>query len=137
VSDDVLQNVETIANISGDQLSISFRKNISGIHQRLGEVALKRDEDLEVDVTGWVSTAVERAASLEGKVSSLDRSLRQQEEVIRKLNQQLDDLVKAKREHEDALLGKFKELLNAKKLKIRDQQRLLATARVDSSTGNL
>jgi hypothetical protein len=44
-------------------------------------------------------------------------------------------LIRAKEEHEDALLHKFAELLNAKKLKIRDQQRLLATAKVDAEKG--
>lgn len=50
-----------------------------------------------------------------------------------KLNQQLEDLIKAKSEHEDALLQKFASLINSKKLKIRDQQRLLATAKVDDA----
>lgn len=40
-------------------------------------------------------------------------------------------MIQAKAQHEEALLLKFTQLVNAKKLKIRDQQRLLATARVD------
>merc|ERR1711939_405777 len=46
------------------------------------------------------------------------------------LNQQLEDLVKAKKDHEDELLKKFAALLNTKNLKIRDQQRLLAGAKI-------
>jgi hypothetical protein len=40
-------------------------------------------------------------------------------------------LITAKANHEAGLLGKFRDLLNEKKAKIRDQQRLLATAKVD------
>jgi hypothetical protein len=40
-------------------------------------------------------------------------------------------LITAKANHEAELLGKFRDLLNEKKAKIRDQQRLLATAKVD------
>jgi len=47
------------------------------------------------------------------------------------LTKQLDDLLEAKKEHEDLLLEKVALLLNEKKLKIRDQQRLLSTAKVD------
>ncbi|KAL9097806.1 MAG: hypothetical protein Q9165_000132 [Trypethelium subeluteriae] len=53
---------------------------------------------------------------------------------VDKLQAQLDDLVKSKEEHEEALLNKFRQLLNSKKLKIRDQQRLLAGARIDPDT---
>jgi hypothetical protein len=51
---------------------------------------------------------------------------------ITKLTAELDRLVAAKREHEDELLSKFAALLNTKKLKIRDQQRLLSHAKVNS-----
>jgi hypothetical protein len=54
---------------------------------------------------------------------------------VTELNQQLEDLIKAKSEHEDALLQKFASLINSKKLKIRDQQRLLSTAKVDETIG--
>jgi hypothetical protein len=43
----------------------------------------------------------------------------------------LEDLIAAKATHENELLKKFCDLLNEKKSKIRDQQRLLASAKVD------
>jgi len=55
------------------------------------------------------------------------------EETINKLNGQLEELINAKSEHESQLISKFVQLLNEKKLKIRNQQRLLASARVDPS----
>ncbi|KAI9689365.1 MAG: hypothetical protein M1822_010016 [Bathelium mastoideum] len=53
------------------------------------------------------------------------------QKIIDGLQVELNDLVKMKGEHEDMLLTKFQQILNSKKLKIRDQQRLLAGARVD------
>ena len=50
---------------------------------------------------------------------------------MRRLNESLAELVKLKAEEENSLLEKFSLLLNEKKLKIRDQQRLLASANVD------
>lgn len=47
----------------------------------------------------------------------------------------MEDLIKAKQEHENTLLEKFRELLNTKKRKIRDQQRLLADAKLNPRTG--
>lgn len=57
------------------------------------------------------------------------------EETITKLNTQLEDLVQAKNDHDDQLVAKFVQLLNEKKLKIRNQQRLLASANIDTNKG--
>jgi len=54
-----------------------------------------------------------------------------QQDAIQQLTSQLDALVLAKKAHEENMLKKFAALLNAKKLKIRDQQRLLVKATVD------
>ncbi|KAL2041730.1 hypothetical protein N7G274_005514 [Stereocaulon virgatum] len=126
-----LEKLETIATIAGDSLALTFRHNISGITQKLGEIVFKKDENQEIDITSWASTAVLRANELESEVQDLTVKYDEQSKMIEKLNQQLEDLIQAKKAHEDALLEKFRELLNSKKLKIRDQQRLLAGAKVD------
>ena len=77
-----------------------------------------------------------RATDLEQEVQNLTSKYDEQEKLMQKLNQQLEDLIEAKKQHEDTLLGKFRELLNAKKLKIRDQQRLLVGAKVDPQKGS-
>ena len=127
--------LEVVASVHENRLVVVLRKDIVGIHQRLGEISLVRDDDQEIDTIAWVATAVARADSLQKNVLDLQRKFQEQGETVEKLNNQLEELIKAKREHEEALLEKFRELLNTKKLKIRDQQRLLATARVDSKTG--
>lgn len=126
-----MEKLETIAAVSGGSLLIHFRKNISGITQKLGEIELKQNDREEIDPFVWCGTAVQRGIDLEAEVQDLTAKYEEQSKTMEKLNQQLEDLVVAKRSHEGALLEKFRELLNTKKLKVRDQQRLLAGAKVD------
>ena len=126
-----IEKLEVLASLTGDQLSISFRNNISGITQKLGEVVFAKDETQELDITRWAGTAVERSNRIDKEVRDLTSRYDEQSKKMEKLNTQLEALIKAKTEHENALLQKFMELLNTKKLKIRDQQRLLASAKLD------
>ncbi len=127
--------LEVCAAIVGEHLAIIFRKNISGITQRLGEITLVKDEAQEVDAIAWASTAVLRCMDLEKEAEELKRKYEDQRSTIRDLQQQLEDLIEAKKQHENALLEKFRDLLNAKKLKIRDQQRLLIGTKAKFSKG--
>lgn len=102
--------------------------------QRLGAVTLKQNDDEAIELFEWSGIAVERGNSLADEISSLKTKYREAEETITKLNAQLEDLITAKNEHDDQLIAKFAKLLNEKKLKIRNQQRLLATANVNEAT---
>lgn len=126
-----LQGVEAVAAISGETLTINLRKNIGGIHQRLGSIKLEQNDEEEINPFDWAGTAVTAADELREQLETLQASVSAQQGQVAKLNRQLDDLVKAKKEHEEELLKKFAALLNAKKLKIRDQQRLLSGAKID------
>lgn len=126
-----LEKLEVFATLAGDQLSITFRNNISGITQKLGEVIFKKDESQELDITTWTGTAVERANGLDRELQGLTSQYDEQSKKMVKLNDQLEDLIKAKIQHEASLLQNFRELLNIKKLRVRDQQRLLAGAKID------
>ncbi|GAB7365743.1 hypothetical protein MBLNU230_g7079t1 [Neophaeotheca triangularis] len=130
------QGLETVATISGtnppQSLTLTFRKNVGGITQRLGSLVLTQDDAREeVGIFEWVDEAVATSDSLRDELESLQNSAREQQSQVQQLTRQLDELVVAKKEHEDLLMGKFMQLLNAKKLKVRDQQRLLESARVD------
>jgi hypothetical protein len=94
-------------------------------------VTLELTEEEAIDPFFWAGEAVEAADAMADGFDSLRRQAASQEDTISKLRKQLQGLVEAKAEHENALLSKFSEALNGKKLKIRDQQRLLAGARVD------
>jgi predicted nucleic acid-binding Zn-ribbon protein len=72
---------------------------------------------------------------LEQQVSTLTSHYSLAEDTINKLNQQLEELMHAKTEHENQLMSNFVQILNEKKLKIRNQQRLLAAATVDPAKG--
>lgn len=126
-----LKEFELVASVSGSKLTVTFRKSISGIHQKLGELSLSKDTDAPINVLDWANTAILRAESLEAEAQTLQLKLVEQTGMIQKLNRQLEELVQAKKEHEDTLLEKCALLINEKKGKIRDQQRLLATAKVD------
>ena len=134
-----VEKLELIAVVAAGQLSFVIRRNISGITQRLGEITLQALDDEEasdrVELLDWLAIAVDRSTALERKIETLGSKYEEQGNTIQKLNQQLDELVQAKKEHEALLLEKFQALLNAKKLKIRDQQRIIASAKVDPQTG--
>lgn len=136
-----VEKVELISVVAGDQMTLIVRRNVSGIIQRLGEVILRVLEEEEaserVELLDWVAVAVDRAKFLEDKVEDLSLKYHEQGKVIEKLSQQLEELIEAKRDHETSMLEKFQELLNSKKLKIRDQQRLLAGAKVDPQKGEI
>ena len=53
------------------------------------------------------------------------------ENEITELKAQLDELIEAKKAEDAELLEKFRDLLNQKKVKIREQQRVLATASIN------
>lgn len=133
------EKLELISLVAGDQMTLIVRRNVSGITQRLGEVILpvldEEEASERVELLDWVTVAVDRANLLENKVEDLSLKHDEQGKAIEKLNQQLEELIEAKREHEASLLEKFQELLNSKKLKIRDQQRILAGAKVDHHMG--
>ena len=134
---DYLQGLETVATISGKTLTITIRKNIDGITQRLSDIKLQQDDEKEeIDAFDWVDSAAATADSTRTELETLQTSIDEQREQVTSLNKQLDDLVKAKKEHEEELLAKFTALLNAKKLKIRDQQRLLAGTQIDPAAAS-
>jgi hypothetical protein len=98
---------------------------------------LKQDDEQAVELFEWTGIAVMRADMLEQQVSSLTSRYRLAEDTIHKLNEQLEDLMQAKTQHETQLVTNFAQLLNEKKLKIRNQQRLLASATPDPSKGEV
>lgn len=130
------KNLDVACSIAGKKnnhtLSIAFRNNIEGIIQRLGVIDLPETQDTDdVDLFGWTLQAIERRDQLEEEVASQKEKVKAEQETEARLQKQLSELVEAKVEHEQKLLSKFSTLLNEKKLKIRNMQRVLQTAQVD------
>ncbi|OJD15157.1 hypothetical protein AJ78_04582 [Emergomyces pasteurianus Ep9510] len=118
-------------DVSEKEIIISLRKRIDTITQRLGTISLKQDDDQAIELFEWTGVAVTRADELEDELTTLAVKYDAVESTINRLNSQLEELIKAKTEHDDQLIAKFAQLLNEKKLKIRNQQRLLALAKID------
>jgi hypothetical protein len=72
---------------------------------------------------------------LEEQVVLLNEKLYAKEALLKKLDLQLAELLESKEQHENQLITNFVQLLNEKKLKIRNQQRLLSSAEVDPHKG--
>lgn len=83
----------------------------------------------------WSGLAAARAGELESQVIDLTDRYRAAEDAVQKLEEQLEELMRAKSQHETQLVANFVQLLNEKKLKIRNQQRLLASATADPTKG--
>lgn len=98
-------------------------------------MTLRQDDEQAIQLFDWSGAAVARADVLEERLSTLTDCYRAAENTIQRLNQQLEEFMRAKTQHDELLMTNFVQLLNEKKLKIRNQQRLLASAKVDSEKG--
>lgn len=115
-------------------LTISLLNKIEDITQQLGSIELPQTEDTdEIDLFGWAVQVIDKRDELENTTEEFQETARLKDEVVNALQEQIDELVKAKAEHEEQLLAKFAALLNEKKLKIRNMQRVLSTAQADPS----
>ncbi len=83
----------------------------------------------------WALTSLARSESLEADLNALTSRYEEQKTQVGALMRQLDELITAKEKHEEVLFVRFRDLLNAKKLMIRDQQRVLAGAKLDRTLG--
>lgn len=98
--------------------------------QRFGTLVLpETDEGLEL--FEWCATAVASKTKTKDELEALKVTLREKDAQVKKLEDSFAELVALKNGHEKSLLEKFSLLLNEKKLKIRDQQRLLSSSNVD------
>ncbi|KIV98931.1 uncharacterized protein PV09_09317 [Verruconis gallopava] len=132
-----LEGLEAVCTIAKEgYMSLIIRRNIGELTQRLGTITLEPTSDDKFDLWAGCAAGAQLIADTRKHANELARKLEQQRAANRKLQEQLQDLMQAKEAHEEALLHKFAELINAKKLKIRDQQRLLATAKVDPKKVN-
>jgi len=132
------EGLELVAAIKKSTLTITVRRNIEGITQRLGTLTLHQDDEREeLSPFAWLSVSLAQNSALQTALRTLQTAALRHQDQIFKLEAQLDEFVRVKKEHEEELVGKFVKLLNAKKGKIRDQQRLLAGAKVRKGAGEI
>ncbi|KAJ6002896.1 hypothetical protein N7451_005443 [Penicillium sp. IBT 35674x] len=113
------------------EMVITVRKRVQSITQRLGAIILKQNDEQAIELFEWSGLAAARVSELESQVIDLTDRHRAAEHTVKKWKEQLEELMQAKSQHEAQLMANFVQLLNEKKLKIRNQQRLLALATAD------
>jgi len=127
----ILEGVETVAEVTEGSIVIAIRMRTEDITQRLGTIELSHKEDEAISLFDWCGLATASTSTSTHDLSTLKSKFQAQKDAVTKLSAQLEELIAAKATHEAELLEKFRDLLNEKKSKIRDQQRLLASANVD------
>ncbi|KAF7502526.1 hypothetical protein GJ744_005631 [Endocarpon pusillum] len=128
---DQWKGLEVAATIGSGKVTITLRNRIDKITQRLGSVDLSQDDDAEIQLFDWCGSAIDQRSVLEAEQSDLRSKYESAQATVTSLEAKLEEFVKAKADHEEELISKFVLLLNEKKLKIRNQQRILSTAKVD------
>ncbi|KIV86555.1 hypothetical protein PV11_02158 [Exophiala sideris] len=130
------ENLDVQCSVSGRDpngtLSITLRNKVEDITQQLGSVDLPQTEETDdIDLFGWAVQTIDKRDELEVANTDLQEKVQAKNETVTSLQKQIDELVQAKAEHEQQMLAKFAALLNEKKLKIRNLQRVLSTAQAD------
>lgn len=87
--------------------------------------------DEQFDIVDWCNTALLAKKQIEADLRSATSKAEELENAVKELKDQLEELIEAKKADESELLVKFRDLLNEKKVKIREQQRLLMANNVD------
>lgn len=98
-------------------------------------MTLIQNDDQEIQLLDWCGMAIASTNALEERCRSLQDRTYGAENMINQLNDQLQQLIDAKEQHEEQLLANLVRLLNEKKLKIRNQHRLRNTAESDAESG--
>ncbi|KAI9725439.1 MAG: hypothetical protein M1828_003110 [Chrysothrix sp. TS-e1954] len=129
-----LDGIELLASVKPETtLTLSVRQELSGITRTFGSVSLPYSPETEIGLFDWTALSTLSCNELSSKVETLTSTVADQDGALKRLQAQLDELIEAKKQHEDEILEKCRQLLNTKKLKIRDQQRLLAGAKFSAS----
>ncbi|EMR61293.1 putative dna double-strand break repair and vj recombination xrcc4 protein [Eutypa lata UCREL1] len=123
-------DIEIRAEVPPDAsyVELCVRKNIHGITQRLGAVKLSENPDEEISPFNWCISTIAARVRAEEELAAATAKAQALESSVGELKDQLRELIQAKEDDETQLLVRFRDLLNEKKVKIRQQQRLMAVA---------
>ena len=97
-------------------------------------MTLNYTESEEIGLFEWCAAAVDASVGGQKALSESEAQKASLESDVKDYKRQLDELIQAKNDDETVLLQKFRELLNEKKLKIREQQKIISVA--SSSAGS-
>ncbi|KAL3960140.1 hypothetical protein ACCO45_005257 [Purpureocillium lilacinum] len=121
---ELVEDIQATATVSTDSsISVTVRKQVQGITQRLGAITLNCDQKEGIELFQWCEVSLDALAQAKREAASGIAKARELEAAVTELQSQLDELVESKQEDETSLLQKFRDLLNEKKVKIREQQK--------------
>ena len=113
-----------------------WRRGAGGLTQKLGEVNLTRGK-IDGDQLDWFGASVDYSKSLERGLRNALAANNDLEQSLRKLQTKMEDLVQTKENEVARLFIGMRELMNEKKRKIFNLQRLLAACTVEPGVGML
>ncbi|GJN84895.1 hypothetical protein PLIIFM63780_008459 [Purpureocillium lilacinum] len=126
---ELVEDIQATATVSTDSsISVTVRKQVQGITQRLGAITLNCDQKEGIELFQWCEVSLDALAQAKREAASGIAKARELEAAVTELQSQLDELVESKQEDETSLLQKFRDLLNEKKVKIREQQKVIASS---------
>ncbi|KAF1965878.1 hypothetical protein BU23DRAFT_560735 [Bimuria novae-zelandiae CBS 107.79] len=130
----LLEHVRMVYALKSEGIEITIQQDVKGIKVNLGEILLPKDDKFEFNPFEWAQASAQAHTRTLKELAESKAQANSEHGTIEKLNAQLDDFIKTKDETETAMLQQFMALLNEKKRKIRDQNRLLASAKIDKDT---
>lgn len=101
-----------------------------GLQQRLGTLTLKHKPEQGIELYDWCVDAIASREALKAQLASANSKAAELETAVSELKGQLQALTKARGDDEEHLIEGFQAILNEKKVKIRQQQRIIASANV-------
>ncbi|KAJ6441944.1 DNA double-strand break repair and VJ recombination XRCC4 [Purpureocillium lavendulum] len=129
---EVIEDIQATATVSSESsISLTVRKQVQGITQRLGAITLNCDQNEAIELFQWCEVSLDALAQAKREAASYVAKASEVEAAVNDLQSQLDELVAAKQDDESVLLQKFRDLLNEKKVKIREQQKIIASSAVN------
>ncbi|EFQ30016.1 hypothetical protein CGRA01v4_01101 [Colletotrichum graminicola] len=127
-----VSDIEVLADVENETvLTLTVRRKGREFTQRLGAIELSHSPHELIELFDWCALSAQVANEAKEALASATAKANRLEESVRELKAQLDGLIAAKEADESELLEKFRDLLNEKKVKIRQQQKLLASASVE------
>ncbi|TWU78730.1 hypothetical protein ED733_006480 [Metarhizium rileyi] len=117
---------------SRSSISLVIRRQVEGFTQRLGSVTLNYNGNEAIELFEWCAASVDAVTQAKESSSASASQVEALQSSVDELKAQLDELVAAKQEDEVAMLQKFRDLLNEKKVKIREQQKIITELSANS-----
>ncbi|KIH94964.1 hypothetical protein SPBR_03716 [Sporothrix brasiliensis 5110] len=124
-----VDNVDATATVKEEStLTVTIRKRVQNITQRLGTLSLTYDGDEGIELFEWCGEVAEERTKVAKDLSAATAEQRNLQAAVDDLKAQLDEFLETKEADEAVLLENFCLLLNEKKAKIRQQYRQLTMA---------